>query len=117
MRSRPGVEDWVVFEHNDRGFDGVHGGATSGEHVPPCLEGPLAAAAAVADGVVRDAPRPPMHDEGRGAGGGFGEWSQASVYVLVRLARTVGYHEHVVADRNVRCGGLSSLLMPRVVHD
>src|SRR5713226_7999711 len=64
VRAVTGVEDGVVFEDDDGGFDGIQSGAAAGEDGPPGSESAMAAGFAGVHGVVRNVPRAAMNNEG-----------------------------------------------------
>src|SRR6266478_3774325 len=61
MRAVAGVENGVVFEDHDGGFDGVQGGAAARENGPTRGESAVAAGFASFYGLVGDVPRAAMH--------------------------------------------------------
>jgi len=56
VRTVTGVENGIVFEDDDSGFDGVESGAAAGEDGPAGGEGALAAGFAGVDGIVGECP-------------------------------------------------------------
>jgi hypothetical protein len=66
------VEDGIVFEDDDGGFDGIEGMAAVREHTPTRAKGAEAARVAGVFGVVRDIPRTAMNDERRSHAEGAG---------------------------------------------
>ncbi len=64
VRTVTGVEDGVVFEDHDGGFDGVEGGAAAGEDGPAGSESAMAAGLASVHGFVRNVPRAAVNNEG-----------------------------------------------------
>jgi len=65
MRAKTGVEDGVVFQNYDGGFDGVEGGAAAVENGPACGESTLAAGFARVNGFIRNIPGAAVNDERR----------------------------------------------------
>ena len=65
VRAVAGVEDGVIFEDDDGGFDGVEGGTAAGEDGPAGGESAVAAGIAGFHGFVRDIPCAAVNDEGR----------------------------------------------------
>jgi hypothetical protein len=65
VRAVAGVENGVIFEDDDGGFDGVESRAAAGEDGPASGEGTMAARFAGVDGFVRNVPRAAVNDEGR----------------------------------------------------
>jgi hypothetical protein len=63
MRAVAGVEDRIVFEYGDGGFDGVKCQAPACEHGPAGAKSPQAAGFAGFDGVVGDVPGTAVDDE------------------------------------------------------
>ena len=72
MRTVARVEDGIVFEDDDGGFDGIEGVAAVAEHTPTCAKSAEAARVAGVNGVVRDVPCPAMNDERRSHAEGAG---------------------------------------------
>jgi hypothetical protein len=58
-----GVEDGIIFEDGDGGFDGVEGVAAIGENGPAGVNGAETARLAGVDGVVGDVPGTTVDDE------------------------------------------------------
>jgi uncharacterized protein (AIM24 family) len=65
VRAVTGVEDGVVFEDHDGGFDGVKSGAAAVQDGPTRSEGAMAAGLASFHGFVRNVPRAAMNNESR----------------------------------------------------
>ena len=65
VRAVTGVEDRVVFEDDDGGFDGVQSRAPARKDGPPGTEGAMAAGFAGVHGVVRNVPCAAVNNEGR----------------------------------------------------
>jgi len=63
--AKASVEDGIVFEDDDGGFDGIEGVAAVAEHTPTRAKSAEAARVAGVNGVVRDVPCPAMNDERR----------------------------------------------------
>src|SRR6266568_9472251 len=63
MRAVTGVENGVVFEDHDGGFDGVQGGAAARENGPTRGESAVAARFASFCGLVGNVPRAAMHNQ------------------------------------------------------
>ena len=69
VRAVAGVEDGIVFEDGDGGFDGVEGVAAVEENVVASMKSAKATGLAGFDGVVGDVPGAAVNDEGREHGG------------------------------------------------
>ena len=65
MRAIAGVENRIVFEHSDGGFDGVEGVAAVGENGVAGVKRAKATGLAGFDGVVGDVPGTAVDDERR----------------------------------------------------
>ena len=65
VRAIPGVEDGIVFEDHDGGFDGVESGAAARENGPAGGESEVTAGIAGVHGFVGDIPCAAVNDEGR----------------------------------------------------
>lgn len=64
MRSVTGVEDWIVFQDDDGGFNGIEGVAAGFENAPASMKGAKAASFAGINGIVGDVPGAAVNDEG-----------------------------------------------------
>ena len=65
VRAVTGVEDGVVLEDNDGGFDGVQSGAAAAQNGPTRSESVMAAGCASVYGFVRNVPSAAMNNESR----------------------------------------------------
>src|SRR6202171_1365901 len=65
VRAVTGVEDGVVFEDDDGGFDGVQSGAAAAQDGPTRSESVMAAGCASVHGFVRNVPSAAMNNESR----------------------------------------------------
>ena len=65
MRAVTGVEDGIVLEDHDGGFDGVESGTAARKNGPAGSEGAMAAGFARVDGIVRNVPGAAMNNESR----------------------------------------------------
>src|ERR1700687_2527135 len=65
VRAVTGVEDGVVLEDNDGGFDGVQSGAAAAQDGPTRSESVMAAGCASVYGFVRNVPSAAMNNESR----------------------------------------------------
>jgi hypothetical protein len=65
MRAVTGVEDRIVFEDHDGGFDGVQSGASVRKDGPAGAERAMAAGFASVNGFVRNVPGAAVNNEGR----------------------------------------------------
>ncbi len=62
MRAKSRVEDRIIFEHHDRGFNRVERGAASLENRPSRFERAMAAGFARLNGFIRNIPRAAVND-------------------------------------------------------
>jgi len=69
MRAVTGVEDGIIFESDDGGFNGVERVAPPGKDRPAGLERAAAAGLAGVGGVIGNVPRTAVNDERRAHGG------------------------------------------------
>ena len=65
MGAEAGIEDGIVFEDDDGGFDGVERVATSFENFPACFESAKAAGFAGVNGIIRNIPGAAVNNERR----------------------------------------------------
>jgi hypothetical protein len=65
VRAVTGVEDGVVFEDHDGGFDGIESGSTAAQDGPARSERAMAAGLARFHGFVRNVPRAAMNNKSR----------------------------------------------------
>jgi len=65
MRAEAGIEDGIVFEDDDGGFDGVERVATGFQNIPASLKSAKAAGFTNVDGIIGDVPGAAMNNEGR----------------------------------------------------
>lgn len=65
MRTEASVENGIVFENEDGGFDGVQSGAAAGKNGPAGCESAAAAGLAGVNGFIRNVPGTAVDDEGR----------------------------------------------------
>jgi hypothetical protein len=65
MRAIAGVEDRILFEDDDGGFDGVESGAARGENGPTGHQSAMAALFAGVHGFIGDIPGATVNDERR----------------------------------------------------
>jgi len=63
MRTESGVEDRIVLQHDDGGFDRIKRGAAAGENGPSRGESAVTAGFAGLDGFVGNIPRTAMNDQ------------------------------------------------------
>ncbi len=65
VRAEAGIENRLVFEDDDGGFDGIERGAARAKHGPASGKGAMAAGFARVDGFVGDIPGSAVNDERR----------------------------------------------------
>jgi len=65
MGAEAGVENRIVFEDDDGGFDGIERVATAFENFPACFESAKAAGFAGVNGIIRNIPGAAVNNERR----------------------------------------------------